>query len=76
MGLKLVLLKRTKPPRNIILLTHLCQMNMSTSSLWTCPFLIEGVSDWILFVLCNIEIPLFNENSVDPDQTPRSANVL
>ena len=30
--------------------------------------------DWIiLLLLCFIESPVFNANSVDPDQTPRSA---
>ena len=27
----------------------------------------------VLLLLCIIEIPVFNANSVDPDQTPRSA---
>ena len=29
---------------------------------------------WLVYLLpCFIEIPVFNANSVDPDQTPRSA---
>ena len=37
------------------------------------PLLIEGVSGLISLLLCFIEISLCNANSVDPDQTPRSA---
>ena len=42
-------------------------------SLWTGPFLIEGVSEWFLLLPCIIEIPIFNANTVDPDQTPQNA---
>ena len=31
------------------------------------------MSDYFSLLLCFIEIPIFNANSVDPDQTPRSA---
>ena len=31
------------------------------------------MSSCFLILLCFIEIPVFNANSVDPDQTPRSA---
>ena len=45
-------------------------MDSATSTLWTDPFPIEGVSDQLLLF---IEIPVFNANSVGSDQTPRSA---
>ena len=37
-------------------------------------FTIEGLSGWFLLLLYFIEIPVFNANSVDPDQTQRSAS--
>ena len=48
-------------------------MDSATTTLWTGPFAIEGVSDRILLLLYLTEIPVFNANSVYPDQTPRSA---
>ena len=49
-------------------------VDSATSTLWTGPFPIEGVSVVVFFLLpCFIEISVFNINSVDPDQTPRSA---
>ena len=48
-------------------------MDTSTISLWTGLFPIEGLSCWFLLLLCFIEIPIFNANSVDPDQTLHSA---
>ena len=32
---------------------------------WTCPFPVDGVSDYFLLLPCFIEIPAFNLNSVD-----------
>ena len=41
---------------------------------WTGPFPVDMVSRYFLFLLpCFVEIPVFNANIVDPDQTPRSA---
>ena len=37
-------------------------MDSATSTIWT-----EELSDWLLLYF--IEIPVFNANSVDPDQT-------
>ena len=47
-------------------------MDSSILVVWKAPFPIGGIR---LFLLspCFIEIPVFNANSVDPDQTPRSA---
>ena len=42
--------------------------NRTFSPLWTGAFLIEGMSVFLLFP-CFVEIPVFNANSVDPDQT-------
>ena len=43
----------------------------ATSNLWTGPFPEEGCL--FFFLPYFIEIPVFNANSADPDQTPRSA---
>ena len=53
-------------------LTHLCRVDSSTTTLWTDLFQIAGclISFYCYYV---IEIPVFNANSVDTDQTPRSA---
>ena len=48
-------------------------MDSSTSTLWTGPFLTEGVSGKFFLLLCFVEIPLLNANCVDPDQMPYSA---
>ena len=40
--------------------------------MWIGPFRIKRVSGQFLLSPCFIEIPLFNANSVDPDETPRS----
>ena len=50
-------------------------MESSTSCLWSGPFPIKGLSDFFFYYyhLYFIEITVFNANSVDPDQTPRSA---
>ena len=53
-------------------LTHLLRMDSSTSTLWTGPLPIEGVSVKSLLLPCFIEFPVLNTNSVDPNQTPRS----
>ena len=49
-------------------------MDFSTLALLTGPFPIEEMSGYFLLLSpCFIEILVFNANSVDPDQTPRSA---
>ena len=47
-------------------------MESSTVTLRTSPFPMQGVSGYFL-ISCFNEIPVFNANSVDADQTPRSA---
>ena len=42
-------------------------------NLWNGPFQMEEMSGYFLFLPYFIEIPAVNANSVDPDQTPRSA---
>ena len=54
------------------ILTHLCRVDSSTITLWTGPFPAEGVSGLLLLLPYFINISVFNANSVDPDQTPRS----
>ena len=46
----------------------------STLSLWTGRFLIKGVCSlcFIIITMFVLESPVFNENGVDSDQTPRS----
>ena len=46
-------------------------MDSATSTIRTGPFPIEGVKARLLLLLCFMEIPILNANSVDPDQTPR-----
>ena len=41
------------------------------SSDWSI-FNIRGIFEQFLLTPCFIEIPVFNANNVDPDQTPRS----
>ena len=48
-------------------------MDFSTLTLCTGPFPIKGVSGKFLLLPWFTEIPVLNANSVDPDQTPRSA---
>ena len=48
-------------------------MDSSTLTLWTGPFPIEGLSGWFYDFHIFSENPILNANSVDPDQTPRSA---
>ena len=47
-------------------------MDYSTSTLWTGPFPVCGVSGWFLYSSCNVETSEFNANSADPDQMPHS----
>ena len=62
----------------VIFVTHLYQVDSSTLTLWTGPgrFPIYGTSGQFLLSPCFIEITVFNANSVDPDQTPRSGSTL
>ena len=48
-----------------LLLSLLISVTSSTTALWIGLFSTAGC-------LCFIEIPVFNANSADPDQTPRS----
>ena len=50
-------------------LTHLCRVDFSTLTLWTGSFSLYGVSFYYFHVL----LKYLNANSVDPEQTPRSA---
>ena len=54
-------------------LTHLCQVDSSTSAHWTGLFPAEGVVGYFLLLQCCIEIRLCNVNSANPDQTPQYA---
>ena len=54
-------------------LTHLCQVDSFTISLWTSPFPVKGVSGKFLLLPWVTEIPVLNANSVDPDQMLHSA---
>ena len=63
-------IKKKKIIRN---LTHLCRVDSSNSTLWTDTFPISGVSGWFLLLSCFVGVAEVNANSVDPDQTPRSA---
>ena len=49
-------------------LTHLCQVNSSTTTLWNILFPIAGCLVSLVLLPCFIEIPVFNANSVDPEQ--------
>ena len=55
------------------LLTHLCRVDYSTLTLRTGQFPISGVSGCFLSLSYFLEISELNANSVDPDQTLRSA---
>ena len=48
-------------------------MDSSTSCHWTCPYPIDEESGKFFIISIFIEIPVFYANSVDPDQTLRSA---
>ena len=43
---------------------------------WSGTFPIERVSSKFLLLQCFIEIPVFNANSVDPDQTLHSVGLI
>ena len=47
----------------------------SSLVLWTGPFPVHWASDHFIIItmFCSVEIPVFNSNSVDSDQTLRSA---
>ena len=52
---------------------YLYQVDSSAITIWTGPF----AAEWVLvsfflfyFLPCFIEIPVFNPNSIDPDQIP------
>ena len=46
---------------------------LSYLTFWTGPFPIEGVSRLFLSIPCFIESPVLTANSIDSDQTPRTA---
>ena len=48
-------------------------MDSSALTIWTGSFPKEGVSGWFLLLPYVMIISVLNANSVDPDQTPRSA---
>ena len=50
------------------ILTHICWVDSSTTTLWTGPFSVEGMSGYISLLPCFIVIHGFNANNVDPDQ--------
>ena len=53
----------------MLCLTHLYRVDSTTATFWTGASPTEGVYGWILLLPCFIEIPVFNANSEDPDQT-------
>ena len=59
-----------------VVLIHLCWVHSSTSTFWTCPFPVEGVSGYFLLLTSFIEFRVFIANSVDPDQTPLGLHCL
>ena len=48
-------------------------MDSSTLTLRSYPFPLERVSGYSFIITMFIEIPIFNANSIDSDQRPRSA---
>ena len=48
-------------------------MDSSALTLWSSPFPIEGVSGYFN-IPCFTEIPVFNANSVDPDQPTQTCS--
>ena len=54
-------------------LTHACRVDSSASNLWTYPFPTEGVVGWLLLLPRFKRMPVSNVNSMDLDQTSRSA---
>ena len=65
----------TRNGHQFIMLTHLCRMDSSTITVRTGLFPSEGIlmsfTYTIKLILCFTEIPVFNANSADTDQTPR-----
>ena len=53
--------------------THSCRVDSSTTTLWSGPFPLAGCLVSSLLLLCFIEIPVVNANSIDTDQMPYSA---
>ena len=53
--------------------THICRVDVFTSAHWTGPSPIEGECLVSFNYFCFIGIPVLNANSVNSDQTPRSA---
>ena len=52
---------------------HLCPVECSIPTLWT-DRILNRRDIWLFLLLaCFAEIPVFNANNVDPDQTPRFA---
>ena len=54
-------------------LTHLHQVDSSTTTHWLDRFPVEDGLVSFLLLLCFIEIPVINANGVDPDQMLHSA---
>ena len=57
-------------------LNHLGRLDISSLTFWSGPFKIKRVSGYFLLLLCFIEIPVFNANCADSDETPRSGSDL
>ena len=55
------------------ILTHLCRIDSSTSTLWTGLFPIQGCLVSFLLLPCLIGASELNANIVDPEQMPQSA---
>ena len=71
MSIKLLLLSRVReiPLFNPFMPSELFYLN-SLDRFLSC---LRGVWSFFLLLPCFIEMPLVNANSIDPDQTPRSA---
>ena len=54
-------------------LTYLCRMDSSTFTPRTIHYKYKRCLVSLYYFPCFIKSPVFNANSVDPDQTPRSA---
>ena len=54
-------------------LTHLCRVDSFILTRWTGSFPYKGCPVSFILLPCFIVIAILNANSVDPDQTPRSA---
>ena len=55
-----------------MILSHLCRVESSTSTLWTGLSPIKGMSGSLSLLSCLTEIHICNANSVDSDQMTRS----